>query len=135
MQRHQARIAPVDASIRTAGYWFWGGLAGFGVGLGTGLAVRSESKDISNGFIASGIGLGVIGLVAAYIAAPSPEDQLGAQARRKLFKAGEDDIVAVARGIDHANGQRRLACGGEPAKFEERGAILVVQPGAERTPR
>jgi hypothetical protein len=131
MRRHQARIEPTDAKSRRAAYWLLGGLVGLGAGVGTGIAVRDESKSTSDALIGVGIGLGSVGLLMELLTMPSPEEQLAANARRRLFKPREDDLLAVARGVDRANANRRRQCGANPVPFDARVSSLK-KPGIPR---
>lgn len=131
MRKHQRRIEPTDTKWRNAAYWLLGGVAGLGAGIGAGVAVRDESKSTSNGLIGVGIALGSVGLIMELLTMPSEEEQLAANARRSLFKPREDDLMAVARGVDRANAQRRTHCGGKPELFDER----VLLKGSAEPPK
>lgn len=128
MEKHQARIDPIDSRMRTLAYWGLGGLAIGGVGIGAGVAIRDESEEVSTGLIVAGVTAGVIGLFAPMFLAPPPEERLAANARRLLFKPREDDFSAVLRGINRANGLRRQQCGGTHTPFNDESQTSQVTP-------
>lgn len=115
--KHEARIQPVDDAAQTSLYWALGGLAGFAGGVGVAAATENESKTTAAIFGVSGLALGLVGVVGALVTQPSGLDQLEAEARRKLFFPREDDLTAVARGVNRINGTRRQQCGGIPIPF------------------
>jgi len=112
---HEARIEPVDAARRRAMYWSGGGLVGLFAALGTGVAIREQSQTGAYVAVGTGLVLGLVGAIGGLIAQPSVEDELQANARRKLLIPGEDDMETAARAINAVNGERRLRCE-EPAQ-------------------
>jgi hypothetical protein len=124
---HQKRIQPVDSASTTATWWFITGLVGLAAGLGTAAAIQKESKTGAAVAGLSGLGIGLGGLIGGWIIMPSPRDEMSADARRRLFFPEEDDLEAVARGVDGSNARHRKACGGEPVPFEP----VVTAPRAK----
>lgn len=113
-RRHQSRIEPVDAAFRRTLYWSLGGLGAMGAGVGTAAVIQDDSPTAAAVFGLSGVVVGLVGAVAALASQPSGDDQVYADARRRLFIPGEDDLLAAQRGIDRANARRRRECGGAP---------------------
>jgi hypothetical protein len=111
---HEARIEPVDAANRDALYWLLGGVAGMSVGLGTAAVIQEESGTGAAVAGLTGLAVGIGGLIGGLIAMPSAEEELAADARRRLFLPTEDDMSAVGRGVDRANAEQRVRCGGLP---------------------
>ncbi len=142
-ERHQAWIDPVDDAHRSSFYWSLGGLAGLFGGLGIAVAVSDQSGGAAAAAGITGVVAGLVGAIGALVAQPSGIDQLNADARRKLFIPGEDDMNAVARGIDRVNGKRRHGCGGPPPEpyvpVEEgravgEGSAVKQAPAVEEAP-
>lgn len=129
-QLHEARIQTVDDANNRAVYWALGGLGGMVVGLGGAAAVADSNKDAAIGLGVGGLVAGLVGVVGALIAQPSGEEQLGAEARRKLFLEGEDDMTAVRRGVDRANASARTRCGGRPTAPTPAPAAPAPAPAA-----
>ncbi|HMJ12566.1 MAG TPA: hypothetical protein VK524_14175 [Polyangiaceae bacterium] len=119
-RQHQARIEPVDDAHRRSLHWAIGGLVALGAGLGTAVAIEEESPAGAAVAGISGLVGGLVGVVGILASQPSGEDQLYADARRKLFIPGEDELVSAAHGVNNANGSRRRKCGGKPVVFSHR---------------
>ncbi len=116
-QQHQSRIRPVDDASKRSLYWALGGLAGMVGGVGLAAAMSKDSPEAAGAFGVTGLVVGLVGVVGALVTQPSGHDQLEAEARRRLFIPGEDDMVAVARGVNRVNGSQRKHCGGQPTPF------------------
>lgn len=123
-RRHQAPIEAVDAAHLRSLFWAVGGLAGMVGGIGAATAIQDESPTAATVVGVSGLVVGLVGVVGALASQPSGAEQVHADARRKLFIPGEDDLDAAARGVDRANAAQRRACGGTP-----------VEPGPVRRKR
>jgi len=109
-QLHEARIEPVDAASRRSVYWAVGGLVGMLGGIAGAAAVGDSNPSVAATLGISGLAMGVVGVVGALVAQPSGQDQLEADARRKLFFFPEDDRAAVDRGVDRSNLATRNRC-------------------------
>jgi hypothetical protein len=133
-QRHQARIEPVDAASRRAVYWSVGGLVGLFGGIGVAAAVQKDSPSVAAAFGISGLVLGLVGVVGALASQPSGEDQLYADARRKLLIRGEDDPRAITRGINDLNGRQRVKCGGRSIPFRDDAIEINARPNPYPAP-
>jgi hypothetical protein len=114
---HNARIEPVDDASARSTYWALGGIVGMFAGVGTAAAVEKESGTTAAVFGLSGLAIGIVGVIGALAAQPSGEDQVEADARRRLFLRGEDPALPVVRGVDRANADLRRRCGGTPVPF------------------
>ncbi len=115
-RKHQARIEPVDAAHQRTLALSLGGLAVGLTGIGIAAAVGDQDRTLATITGVTGLAALVVGTIGALASQPSGEEQLYADARRKLFIAGEDDRVAVERGVNKANSRRRRRCGGTPAR-------------------
>lgn len=116
-RKHQARIEPVDAAHERTLALSLGGLALGLTGVGIAAAVGDQDRTLATITGVTGLAALVVGTIGALAAQPSGEEQLYADARRKLFIAGEDDRVAVERGVNRANSRRRRQCGGTPSRL------------------
>jgi hypothetical protein len=125
---HEARIEPVDAAERRSLHWALGGLFGLFAGIGAAAALQDESEEVATAAGVTGLAAGIVGVAGALAAQPSGEDQVYADARRKLFILHEDDLRAVARGINTVNSQRRRKCGGRPVPFLDRAPPPAPKP-------
>ncbi len=112
--RHQARIEPVDAALRTSAYWALGGVGVMLAGVAVAAASAENSPTVAGVAGISGVVFGLTGAGFALAYQPSGPDQLEADARRRLFVEGEDDPLAVRRAVDHMNRLQRITCGGTP---------------------
>jgi hypothetical protein len=130
---HQERIQPVDDANKSALRWALIGLVGMGAGIGTAAAIQGETGTGAAIAGLSGLAIGVVGVIGATIALPSPHDEMAADARRQLFFAEEDDLQAVARGVDRSNARRRTLCGGAPAEPSQ--VVAAVPPVRVAPPR
>ena len=102
-QLHEARIEPVDAASRRSLYWALGGLVGLAGGIAGAAALGDSHQEAAAVVGISGLAMGVVGVVGALVAQPSGQEELAADARRKLFFFPEDDRAAVLRGVDRHN--------------------------------
>lgn len=109
-QKHDIPIERVDAQGRHAVYWALGGLAGLTAGIGGAVAVGDSNRPVSAALGISGLVAATVGVIGALVAQPSGADQLQADARRRLFIAGEDDMSAVRRGVERNNADTRAQC-------------------------
>jgi hypothetical protein len=112
---HQARIEPVDDANAKATWWAVGGLVGLVAGIGTAAAIQDQTGTGAAIAGISGLTIGLTGAIGALVISPSAQDEMDADARRQLFFEGEDDLRAVARGVDRSNAQTRSACERQPA--------------------
>ena len=104
------------------------------IGLGTAAAIQDESGTGAAVAGISGLVIGIGGVIGGFAAMPSAEEELAADARRQLFIPGEDDLFAVARGIDRANAQQRRRCGGQPNPFEVAAPARTEPAAAPKAP-
>jgi hypothetical protein len=111
---HSARREPFDRKVRHSLYWMGGGLVGMGAGIGTAVAVQDRSGTAAAVAGLTGLALGLVGVVVGLNVMPSVDEELDVRARRRLLMPEEDDFGAAQRGLDRANAQRRLNCGGMP---------------------
>lgn len=111
---HQARIQPVDDALYKTLHWSLGGTAGLLGGLTVAALIQEDSPEAAAVFGIGGLVFGVVAVVVALASQPSGVDQMEADARRQLFFADEDDLLAVMRGVNRMNGIRRQRCGGPP---------------------
>jgi len=107
---HEAYTKPVDDANQRVAIWSVVGLVVGGTGIGTAAAVQERSQTAAN--VAGLLGLGVllVGAVAAIESQPSGESQVEAEARRRLFLRGEDDPRLILRGVNGLNTRQRVAC-------------------------
>jgi len=109
-QLHEARIEPVDTASRHSLYWALGGTVGLAGGVGAAAAVENSNKSVAAVLGISGLVLGAVGVVGALVAQPTGQQQLEAEARRKLFFFPEDERAAVDRGVERNNLAVRQRC-------------------------
>jgi hypothetical protein len=127
-RKHQAKIDPVDAAHQRSLFWALGGLAVGFTGIGIAAAVEDKDRTLAAAAGVTGLAALLVGAVGALTSQPSGEDQIRADARRKLFIVGEDDQDAVERGVNNVNSRRRRQCGGAPA------LLSVPQPVGDPAP-
>lgn len=132
---HRARIQPVDDALWKSFNWALGGLVGMAGGIGGAAAVQGESPAAAAVLGVGGLVFGVVAVVVSLGSQPSGYDQMEADARRQLFFADEDDVLAVQRGVYHLNSVRRQRCGGPPPQpWVPTGRDLVPPPANPPTP-
>jgi hypothetical protein len=112
--RHRARIEPVESEEEESLHWALLGLAGMVGGVGLGAALYEPAPEAGITLGVAGILLGVTGAIGSVATQPSGPEKLQADARRRLFIQGEDDLVAVRRGVERNNAGVRASCGTRP---------------------
>lgn len=108
--RHQEPIDRVDTQARHALYWALGGLVAMSAGIGAAVALQDSSPTAAGVVGLSGLGLGLVGAIGAVVVMPSGREQADADARRKLFFDGEDDLDAAGRGVTRIDEEVRRRC-------------------------
>jgi hypothetical protein len=133
-QQHMEPIERVNAANRRAVTWALVGLGGMLAGLIPAALLEKDNPGAAAAFGISGAAVGLTGVVGTLVNQPSGEEQLVADARRRLFMTQEDDMRAVERGLSRMNLQGRDSCDGEPAPSatlaaqEPRATPVAVRP-------
>lgn len=109
-QQHMEPIERVNAANRRAVTWALVGLGGMAAGLIPAALLEKDNPGAAAAFGISGVAVGVMAVVGTLINQPSGEEQLIANARRRLFIPQEDDMRAVERGLSRMNTQERDSC-------------------------
>ena len=109
-KKHEVPIDRVETQEWHSVYWALGGIGGLAAGIGGAIAVGNSNRAVSTTLGITGLVAAAVGVVGALVAQPSGADQLQADARRRLFIEGEDDMTAVRRGVERNNVNTRNQC-------------------------
>ncbi len=113
-ERHESRIRPVDdANWRSVG-WLGSGLIAIAAGAGTAAAIQDDHPTGAAVAGLGGLGLGVVAGIVGWVAMPSAEESMEADARRQMLFPSEDDLGAAARSVDEWNAEQRRLCSETP---------------------